>query len=176
VRRRAGLLVAALVVALASRAGAHAGPPYAIFVDKITGPYRLSAWADPDVGVGTFYIYLQRAGPAAIPGVCRVEVLVQPADRHLPEAGYQARERKTRAEPRRFDARVKFSSQETWLVRLRIASALGNGDAETVVAATPPGQGPLIDFVLYLFPFVAVGFLFVKAALRRRSVSSSHAR
>jgi hypothetical protein len=42
------------------------------------------------------------------------------------------------------------------------------GEAATDVEVTPPGQGPVLDFVLYLFPFVAVGVILVRAIVARR--------
>lgn len=162
------LLIVSLVVALAPIAHAHDGPPYPILVDQVTGPFRMSAWADPDVGVGTFFIYLESAGASRLPDDCRVTIFVQPANRLIPEVGYRAEPQKVHKGPSRFFAKVPFDTRENWRVRFQLASAAGNGSAETEVAVTPPGQGPILDFVLYLFPFAAVGFLFVKAALKRR--------
>ena len=168
-RRGLAFIVVALIALLAPRAGAHDGPPYPVFVDQVRGPFRISVWGDPDVGIGTFFIYLEPTGTTPLPNDCAVEMFVQPVDRHIPEAGYRATPREHRKGPLRFDAHVRFETEDSWRVRIRVSSAAGTNEVATVVAATPPGQGPVLDFILYLFPFVAIGFLFVKAALKRRT-------
>jgi hypothetical protein len=45
----------------------------------------------------------------------------------------------------------------------------GGGDAAAEVMATPNGTLGPIELVLYSMPFLAVGFLWIKAVLRRRA-------
>jgi hypothetical protein len=163
-------LCAAALLGGTPRVSAHEGPPYPILVDRVTGPYRVSVWADPDVGTGTFHVYLEPASSVALPDPCDVQVLVRPADGRLPEAGYPADPRRPQRGSRRFEAKAQFDREGPWNVRFRVSSAAGLAEADTLVAVTPPGQGPFLDFAIYLFPFVAVAFLFLKASLRRRSV------
>jgi hypothetical protein len=66
-----------------------------------------------------------------------------------------------------YRAEVPFDAQERWRVRVLLQTARGSGEAVTEVEVTPPGLGPF-DLVLYLFPFIAVAFLWFRAALRRR--------
>ena len=69
---------------------AHQGPPYPLLVDRTVGPWIVSVWADPDVGVGTFFVMLDPAPGVAPPGETGVEVRVQPSSGRLPEAGQLA--------------------------------------------------------------------------------------
>lgn len=165
---RSVAIVAALATAT-GQAGAHDGPPYPIVVDRIAGPYRLSVWADPDVGTGTFLLFLEPATDSPLASDCRVEIGTRAARGDTTWAWHSAERRPDRKAARAFEGRVPFDAAGPWLVRFRMASAAGHAAIESQVEVTPPGQGPILDFVLYGFPFVAVAFLFLKAALRRRT-------
>lgn len=141
---------------------AHQGPPFPVLVDKKVGPYTTSVWTDPDVGTGTFFVILE--GHPIVAGT-RVRIAVQPVTKRLPEAVYEA-------EPQvegRYLAKIPFDKQEMWRTRVLIDSAQGGGELVTEVEATPDGiLGPWGSLV-YLVPFLGVGFLWIKAVLRRRS-------
>ena len=149
--------------------GAHEGPPYAILVDQIAGPAKLSVWADPDVGSGTFLIYLEPiSARLALPESCTVDLFVRPASGRLAETSHRAEPQRTRKGLKHYEAHVPFDRAEPWQVRVQVASPRGSGQASTQVEVTPPGHGAVLDFVFYLFPFVAVAFLFVMAVWRGR--------
>ena len=65
-----------ILVNLTVTAHAHEGPPYPIIVDQPSGPYVITVWADPDVGVGTFYVTLEAAGGGELPEELVVEIVV----------------------------------------------------------------------------------------------------
>jgi hypothetical protein len=169
-RARAGALFVAtalwLLAAGPSPVAAHEGPPYAIFVDRAAGPYVLSLWADPDVGIGTFYVMLDAPVGATWPEETRVAVVVQPESGRLPEARHPARRQPSRQRVQ-YLAEVPFDAEERWRVRLLLEGPRGRGEVATAVDVTPPGLGPF-DLILYLAPFVAVGFLWLRAVLVRR--------
>src|SRR5215510_7571836 len=48
------LVIGSLLITFRS-VSAHEGPPYPIMVDKMIGPCLVSVWADPDVGIGTYF-------------------------------------------------------------------------------------------------------------------------
>lgn len=145
---------------------AHEGPPYPIIVDHPVGTMLLSVWADPDVGTGTFHVYLERSGDArALPEEVEVEIFVRPVSERLPERGWEAEPFRIDEDRLHYVAEVAFDAQELWTTRIVVAGGGNVGEASTVVEVTPPGQGPVLDFVLYLFPFAAVGFLVVRALL-----------
>ncbi len=154
---------------LACPAAAHDGPPYAIIVDRATGPVLLSVWADPDVGTGTYHVYLEPlADDRALPDDCAVQVFVRPAGDRLPERGYPAEPLRIAEDRHHHLAEVQFDAEGEWRTRIVVRCGELEGEAEALVEVTPPGQGPVLDFVLYLFPFAAVAVLIVRALIVRR--------
>jgi hypothetical protein len=163
------LLLVLSSVVLVPGALAHKGPPYAVLVDHHSGPFVLSVWADPDVGIGTFYVYVEPLPGQKLPKGISIEIFVQPEDRRLPEARHVAKQTwGLRADRLRYLGQVPFDAEGPWRVRVAAHGPAGDGELNTEVPVTPPGNGPVLDFILYLFPFVAVGGLFVVALLRRR--------
>jgi hypothetical protein len=166
---RIGLMIglaSGSLLAAASKVSAHEGPPYPILVDKMTGPCLISVWADPDVGVGTFYIILDPPQGGTLPEDVTVEIGVQPVSGRLAETRYKA-VREALSGRTQFKAEVPFDAQERWLTRILLSSSRGGGEAAVEVDVTPPGYGRW-DLVLYFFPFLLIGFLWFNAFLRRR--------
>ncbi|MFG0320708.1 MAG: hypothetical protein ACF8XB_25770 [Planctomycetota bacterium JB042] len=160
-----------LLAFLAAPVAAHDGPPYPIIVDRPTGPAVLSVWADPDVGIGTFYVYLEPLDDETpIPPDAAVEITVWPKSGRLEEASFPAEaSNKGTRDKARFYCEVDFDRQEWWVSRFEVSGA---GESETVeidVEVTPPGSGPVLDFILYLFPFAAVGALIVRGIVVGRN-------
>jgi hypothetical protein len=163
----ATIIIGARVVLWPSSAGAHQGPPYPIIVDKDLGPCLISVWADPDVGTGTFFIMLdphQKGGP--FPAQTAVRIAVQPVSGRLNEVRYDAARDDTRGRMQ-YKALAQFDSQERWRVRVLVHTSEGDGEVGTEVEVTPPGYGRW-DLLLYALPFIAVGSLWLRAALRTR--------
>jgi len=134
------LAALALALAAASPAAAHDGPPYPILVDEPFGDRTLSVWADPDVGVGTFYLYLpeEKAGEA---GQARVSLWVAPSDGRLAEARHDA-EPAGGGVPYQRIARVDFDARGPWSVRFTIElpePGAAPTELEKEVPVTPPG-------------------------------------
>jgi len=164
----AALLVAAAVwPARPAVVLAHAGAPYPVLVDEPAGPYRVSALADPDVGQGTFYIQAEPAAGAALPEGTVVAVSVQPADGHLAEATYPA-ERQTTRYGDRYVAAVPFDTEGSWGVRVELDGPAGRGEVAFPVEVTPPGISWL-GTLACLIPFVLLGVLWLRGALRRQN-------
>lgn len=150
-----------------AEARAHEGPPYPIIVDKVVGPCVVSIWGDPDVGIGTFYIILEPPEGGSIPEDIKVELGVQPVSGRLAETFHGAEREGVRGRVQ-YKAEVPFDSQEFWRVRLILQSSAGGGEVATDVEVTPPGYGRW-DLLIYLFPFLAIGWLWLRAVLRNRS-------
>jgi hypothetical protein len=161
-------LALASMFVLSEHASAHEGPPYPLFVDKKAGPYLLSVWADPDVGTGTFFIAAETAQGGAFGDDLKVSVCVQPASGRLGEDCYEA-ERDGVRDRTQYKLGVAFDRQEVWHTRIILRSSLGTGEAAADVEATPPGLGRW-ELVLYLFPFAALGFLWLRATIKGRSL------
>jgi hypothetical protein len=147
---------------------AHAGAPYPLLVDEPVGPYRVSTLADPDVGQGTFYIEA-KAADGSLPAGTTVTVAVQPADGHLAEAGVPAERRSTRYGDR-YVATVPFDTEGLWQVRLLLDGPAGRAEHRFSVDVTPPGISWL-GTVACLLPFLLLGGLWVRSALRKRSMA-----
>ncbi|MET0622314.1 MAG: hypothetical protein ABW250_04985 [Pyrinomonadaceae bacterium] len=170
-RLKLGSILAALALAFAcaTRADAHDGPPYAILVDKSLGPSVASVWADPDVGTGTFFVILEPAPGAALPEEIKIDIAVRPLDNHAAEAVHAAAREAVRGRVQ-FKAEIPFDAEGRWRVRVLLQSPSGGGEMETDVEVTPPGLGRW-DLLIYLFPFLLVGALWLRAVTRRRRPS-----
>ena len=162
------LLLAGLLCGCPLPVHAHDGPPYAILVDKTVGHCcTISVWGDPDVGTGTFFIIVEPPPNGTIPDDVKITLAVQPASGRLPEARYTATREALRNQVQ-YKSEVQFDAQEMWRVRVMVESAQGSGEISTEVEVTPPGLGGW-GILLYLFPFVAVGILWARAILYRRT-------
>jgi len=147
-------------------ASAHPGPPTPILVEHRIGPYLASVWAEPEVGTGTFFIRLEPPAGGAIPGDIAVQVGVQPVSGWRAEARYPAWRQEGRGLVQ-YQAEVPLDTRELWRVRIIVQSSDGSGEATVDVETIPPGLGQW-DVLLYLFPFLAVGFLWLQVVLYRR--------
>jgi hypothetical protein len=159
------LMLTALFVA-AIPASAHEGPPFPILVDKTAGCCVISVWADPDIGTATFLIFPEALPGKSVPEDLQIEVAFQPASGRLAEARVPALREELRGPRLQYTALVSFDQQELWNVRLILHSAQGVGEVSVQVEATPPGYGRW-DMLIYLLPFLAVGFLWFRAFIRR---------
>jgi len=150
-----------------SLAGAHDGPPFPIIVDQQVGPCIISVWTDPDIGEGSFFIITQAAPNSSIPNDLTVQLSVQPKSGRLPETTYVAVREDLSAQVQ-YKTMVHFDVQELWRVRVKLQSAQGSGETEAFVEPTPEGLGRW-DLLIYLLPFLAIGFLWLRAFLSKRT-------
>jgi len=172
VRRRLALLLA--VVTSAPLAVAHDGPPYPILVDELIGDWTASVWADPDVGIGTFYFYLPETSERSWEGLT-LAAIVQPTDGRLAEARHVA-DTAEEGQPYQRIALVDFDARGPWQIRFEIAHESAPdellGQVSTIVDVTPPGLGR-VDVLWFLMPFVLIGLLWLKAIQQRRAYRRS---
>jgi hypothetical protein len=159
---RAGIFALACVSGVA----AHNGPPYPIITDQRVGPCIVSLWTHPDIGLGTFFVMVDPLHGGSVPKDLTIKIGVQPESGRLPEVVYSAWHEDLRGQVE-FKTEVQFDQQEYWKVRLILASSAGNGEVFSRVEATPPGFGRW-DLLLYLLPFLGVGFLWANAMVKRR--------
>lgn len=163
-KRRLALLV---LLCAATPARAHEGPPFPILVDQRVGPYVASVWTDPDIGTGTFFVVLEPPEGRSLPAGTKVRIGVQPVSRRLVEAVYDAAPQPVRFGERHY-AEVPFDQGGTWRVRVLLDGPAGGGELRSEVEPTPDGTLGPIDLVIYALPFLAIGVLWLKAALRSR--------
>jgi hypothetical protein len=161
------LLLCGTLCAAPSRA--HEGPPFPILVDRTVGPYVTSVWTDPDVGTGTFFVVVEPPEGKSLPERTQVRIGVQPVDGRLAEALYDAKVQSGREG--HYFTEVRFDRRELWRVRVLLDGSEGGGELTTAVEATPAGTIGPIGLLLYPLPFLAIGFLWLKAALRRRRIA-----
>ena len=90
-----------------------------------------------------------------------------PVSGRLPEVLYPAAPQQVRYGARYF-TEVAFDQGEWWDIRVIVKSARGSDIIHTRVEATPDGTLGPFSLVIYMLPFLAVGFLWLKAVLRHR--------
>jgi hypothetical protein len=166
--KRVGKISACLtfVLGLLSPAHAHNGPPFPIIENQKVGPCIISLWTHPDVGTGTFFVLIDPPPGSKIPNDLKIGIGIQPESGRLPEVVYSATREDNRGQVE-YKALTEFDRDEFWRVRLVLESSQGNGEAMSRVEATPPGFGRW-DLLLYLLPFLAVGFLWFQGMRRTR--------
>jgi hypothetical protein len=167
--RRIWLSIILLSLILSLPASAHNGPPFPIIVDQRVGPCIVSLWAHPDIGISSPFFVLVDAPPGGtIPSDLKLEIAIQPLNGRLPEVTYNMSPEKLRGQVE-YKTEVLFDRQEFWRVRLIVQSASGGGQALAQVEATPPGYGQW-DLLLYMLPFLGVGFLWFSAVAKKRAL------
>jgi nitrate reductase NapE component len=163
----------ALAVVLSSEiVFAHSGPPYPIVSNRIVGAYNISIWTDPDstddgTAGGSFWVVLESVTRgASVPAGTRATVSVRPLDREGPA-------RTGVAEPvdgsieRQFIA-LLMDHEGRFDVELIVDGPLGRAEVTATVDATYDERPSPYLMAVYLFPFLAVGFLWMKV-LRARA-------
>jgi hypothetical protein len=151
---------------------AHSGPPFPVVSNRIAGQYDVSIWTDPDAtddgsAAGQFWVVLQPTRKSAeLPADTRVNVEVWPLDR---AGGVQRGTASPVAHSvgRQFVVLV-MNHEGRFGVRALIDGPLGSANVETEVAATYDLRPQPIMLVVYVLPFLMVGFLWVKLLVRRR--------
>jgi hypothetical protein len=140
----------------------------------MAGLYDVSIWTDPDAtddgsAAGQFWVVLQPLQKdAELPADTRVNVAIWPIDR--PESVQQAPASPVANSVARQFAALVMDHEGRFGVRAVIDGSLGRADVATEVVATYDLRPPPILLVLYVMPFLLVGFLWVKLLLRRRKI------
>jgi hypothetical protein len=166
--RRTAIL---LICLLTRPVHAHEGPPFPLVVDHPIGSFIVSVWTDPDIGTGSFFVVIEPSGDLDLPEDLSVKIGITPVSGRLQQVMYTAEPQKVRYGARYF-TEVEFDRGEFFNVEVHIESSGGSGVISAEVEATPDGALGPFSLVIYLLPFLAVGFLWMKAVLRqRRSVA-----
>jgi hypothetical protein len=161
------LAMTALMLCSAMPAWAHIGPPYPILENRKIGSLTVDVWSNPDVGTGSFFVIIAPPGGGSVPSDMKVQVAVQPVSGRIPEKSYGAWREKLRDRVE-FKTDVPFDKEETWKVRILLSSSLVSGETDTEVSVTPGLLGRW-DLLLYLLPFLGIGFLWLKAVTTKRN-------
>ena len=158
-------LTIVLMLLLAPPAKAHNGPPFPIIENRKMLGCAVSLWTHPDVGTGTFFVLVDPIPGGKIPDDLKIDIGIQPESDRLAEVIYPAAREDSRGQLE-YDVSAQFDRDEFYRVRLVLHGAQGTEEALSRVEATPPGYGRW-DLLLYLLPFLAVGFLWFRGMSRR---------
>lgn len=170
---RVRFAAAIVCVAVNTNVRAHSGPPFPVVSNRPAGQYDVSIWTDPDTtddgsAAGQFWVVLRPLRKdAQLPVDTRVNVSIWPLDR--PGAVRQASASPVADSVGRQFAALVMDHEGRFGVRAIIDGPLGSANVETEVAATYDLRPQPILLVLYVLPFLMVGFLWVKLLLRRRA-------
>jgi hypothetical protein len=175
---RAAAAPAIVVAALFHVVAAHDGPPYPIVSDRVTGPYRVSIWTDPDTTDdgspgGQFWVRVDRAdGNDRLPPETRARVSIRPLDRTGAEASAPAIA--VRGDVTNQFAALVMDHEGRFAVHIAIDGPLGATQLDGEVSATYDLRPAPSLLLLYLAPFVLVGILWGRLLARRRTVRQAH--
>ena len=146
---------------------AHEGPPFPIIVDEEVGPFLVSVWTDPDIGIGTFFVIMEPLSGGNLPDITSVQIGVEPVSGRLKETVYTAEPQNVRRGARYY-TEVAFDQGGMWKVRVRLEGPDWEGELYSEVEATPDGSIGPIGLIVYALPFIAVGVLWFRAIILRR--------
>ncbi|MEZ6002861.1 MAG: hypothetical protein R3F33_01630 [Planctomycetota bacterium] len=174
-RFRALALCFAALTALAPAASAHDGPPYPICVDEAIGSLTLSIWADPDVGEGTFYYYVEPpADGVRVQAVARFQGVVSADGSSIPgdiEVRGISQDPEARA-PYQQIGTLPFEHRGDWKVTFLVERGEQVlGQIELPIEVTPPGLGRLY-LLWYAIPFFAAAAIWLRMFLASRASAS----
>jgi hypothetical protein len=166
-----------LAVLSGSILSAHTGPPFPIVSNKVEGAYEVSVWTDPDStddgsAAGRFWVTLRPAGgKSPLPSDTRVNVSLVSLDR-------QGETRAGAAAPLADDPAHRYVAlvmdhEGRFRVRVAIEGPLGTAATEADVDATYDLRPAPYLIVVYMLPFLLIGFLWIKLMLRRRRTAKS---
>ena len=170
-RTAGALALAAISIAAPEEAAAHAGPPFPIVSKQAAGSYQVSVWTDPDATDdgsegGQFWVLIRLTYGSAPPRDTRADITITPLDR-------SGSPRSARATPVEGDVSRQFAAvlmdhEGRFAVEARIAGPGGPAAVRAQVDATYDLRPSRVLLVLYVMPFLAVGFLWLKLLSRRR--------
>jgi hypothetical protein len=131
------------------------------------GPCLVSLWTHPDIGVGTFFVFVQAAPGTTLPSDLKFNLGIQPESKRLKEVVYPMTREDDHGQIQ-YKASVDFDRDDFFRVRLTLQDSSEIAETFSRVEATPVGFGRW-DLLLYLLPFLAGGLLWFRGITRRRS-------
>jgi hypothetical protein len=153
---------------------AHSGPPFPVLSNRVIGAYDISIWTDPDstddkTPAGKFWIVIDPSSRGgSIPVATRATVTIQPLDR--PGEALSGRTQPVEGSASRQFVALLMDHEGPFAVQVDVDGPLGHATVDTKVDATYDLRPAPIMLAVYIFPFVAVGALWVKVLMRRRRV------
>lgn len=161
-------IITLFCILFSHRMFAHEGPAYPLLVDQLLKDSKVSIWADPDTGNGTFTFYLEGAGSSDF----SIEIEARPKELSSPHLKVQARKAQAQDSKTTYSAQVPFDKSMMWNVEFFFKQkGITVNKIALEVEVTPPGPNKW-EFALYFLPFLLVGFLWVKVVLAKRKISA----
>ena len=151
---------------------AHSGPPFPIVEDRVVGAYKVSIWTDPDAtddhtAAGKFWVTLQPARRGgSVPDATSVRVSIKPLDRVGVEQAAQA-DRLNDDIQRQFVA-LLMDHEGRYSVHVAVAGPLGAAGVDSETDATYDLRPRPILTLLFIAPFLLVGFVWGKLLIARK--------
>ncbi|HXD72740.1 MAG TPA: hypothetical protein VN628_03345 [Vicinamibacterales bacterium] len=166
--------VVIVVLAAGSRfesLSAHSGPPFPIVSDQTVHGYKVSVWTDPDVTddetrAGRFWVTVD-------PAATSVVVAVKPRDRSGDSKGAAAMP--VNGDRQRYYTALRLDHEGRYDVRAEIDGPRGLAIVTAYTDATYDLRPRPALTILFVLPFLLVGFVWGKLLLKRRQVSSNRA-
>lgn len=144
---------------------AHEGPPYPIVVDHAFNQSKLSIWADPDTGEGTFSFYIE--GGNSMEQIS-IELEASPADNLEKKLYAIAQYNPDNKNYISYIAKVPFDREALWNITFKLKRGEEILTTKMIpVEVTPPGPTRW-EFAIFLIPFVIIGFIWVRVLLFKR--------
>ena len=168
------LLIAAWCAATATRLVAHAGPPFPLIADRVAGPYQISVWADPDASddgspAGQFWVMLRLADGSVLPPGTDALITIRPTDRPgSPQSGHTTA---LNGDASRQFVALLMDHEGPFAMQATISGPGGSAVVDAAVDATYDLRPARWLLGLYILPFLAVGFLWLKLLVSRRRES-----
>jgi hypothetical protein len=152
---------------------AHSGPPFPIVTDQQVGAYRLTVWTDPDAtddqtAAGRFWVTVDTEPKGRpVPASTQVTVSIKPIDR-------TGVERSAQAVPIKGDVQRQYTAllldhEGRYGIHVAVDGALGKADVDAYTDATYDLRPRPILTVIFVLPFLLVGFVWGKLLIKRRA-------
>jgi hypothetical protein len=169
------LLTAAVFTTPAVPLLAHSGPPFPLISDRVAGPYQISVWADPDATdngspAGQFWVMLRLADGSVLPPETHVLITIRPTDR--PASQQSGRTTALNGDMSRQFVALLMDHEGPFAMQATISGPRGSAVVDAAVEATYDLRPARWLLALYVMPFLAVGFLWLKLLISRRRKSS----
>lgn len=153
-----------LVLACPRPVHAHSGPPFPIVSDQTVHGYTVSVWTDPDVTddetrAGRFWVTVS-------PAAASVVVAVKPLDR-AGETRTAAAET-VNGDRQRYYTALRLDHEGRFGVRVDIDGSRGPATIDAYTDATYDLRPRPVLMILFVLPFLLVGFVWGKLLLKRR--------
>jgi len=145
---------------------AHSGPPFPIVSDQAIRGYKVSVWTDPDVTddqtrAGRFWVTVS-------PAASSVVVSVKPLDR-AGETNASTAEA-VNGDTQRYYTAVRLDHEGRFGVHVDIDGSRGPAAIDAYTDATYDLRPRPALTILFVLPFLLVGFVWGKLLLKRRRV------